>query len=212
MIPVRKSVAAAAMVGALLVGGAAGAILFGPSVAGAQSTPTTVPAPSTDHNGASIRSNEDPAHEAAETAEQEAAEDSGRFHHGRHGSKEDPAHEATESPEREAETGSTWQDRPTAPNHAAGPAFDLRLNPEEPHEIGEGTRVDRLGRRLRAHPARPVPGGDPIDVTRAAMGQPEHTTTCGGRVLQLPQQPNPRVLVREGGTAVVVDHQPRRRR
>ena len=53
-------------------------------------------------------SNEDAAHEAGESAEQEASEDSGqRFHGGgKHGGfhrpNEDPTHEAGESPEREA--------------------------------------------------------------------------------------------------------------
>jgi hypothetical protein len=97
----RRSVAAAAMVGSLVVGGATGAYLFGPSLAGAQTT-TTVPGGA--QNGSSFKSNEDPAHEANETPEQEAAEDSGQFRggHGGHGSNEDPAHEANETPEQEA--------------------------------------------------------------------------------------------------------------
>lgn len=99
----RKSVAAAALAGSLVVGGATGALLFGPSLAGAQTTTTT---PGT-QNGSSFKSNEDPAHEANETPEQEAAEDSGQFHGGRgahagHGSNEDPAHEGNETPEQEA--------------------------------------------------------------------------------------------------------------
>lgn len=95
----RKSVAAAAIAGSLLVGGATGAALFGPVLAGAQTT-TTTPGQS----GSSFKSNEDPAHEAQETPEQEAAEDSGQFRggHGGHGSNEDPAHEAKETPDQEA--------------------------------------------------------------------------------------------------------------
>lgn len=96
----RKSVAAAALAGSLVVGGATGALLFGPSLAGAQTTTTT---PGT-QNGSSFKSNEDPTHEANETPEQEAAEDSGQFRggHGGHGSNEDAAHEANETPEQEA--------------------------------------------------------------------------------------------------------------
>ncbi|HEY0398735.1 MAG TPA: hypothetical protein VGF00_10130, partial [Acidimicrobiia bacterium] len=48
-------------------------------------------------------SNEDPAHEAGESAQREADEDSGKAFGGPHGSNEDPAHEASESPAREAE-------------------------------------------------------------------------------------------------------------
>jgi hypothetical protein len=104
MMLMRKSVAAAAMAGSLLVGGATGAILFGPSLAGAQTSTTTPGTQNGAQNGSTFKSNEDPAHEAKESPEQEAAEDSGQFRggHGMHGSNEDPAHEATETPEREA--------------------------------------------------------------------------------------------------------------
>jgi hypothetical protein len=104
MKPLRKSVAAATMAGALLTGGAAGALLFGPHVAGAQTT-TTAPDPSGTTAGSTFKSNEDPTHEAGESAEQEAAEDSGTFRGGGHGhgTNEDPAHEKTESAEREAQ-------------------------------------------------------------------------------------------------------------
>lgn len=97
----RKSLAAAAVAGSLLVGGATGALLFGPGLAGAQTTTTT---PGTAKDGASVKPNEDAAHEAAETPEHEAAEDSGQFRggHGHHGANEDPAHEAAETPEHEA--------------------------------------------------------------------------------------------------------------
>jgi hypothetical protein len=87
------------MAGSLLVGGAAGAALFGPVLAGAQTTTTTPDSP----GASTVRSNEDPAHEANETPEQEAAEDAGTFRHGGgHGPNEDPAHEANETPEQEA--------------------------------------------------------------------------------------------------------------
>jgi hypothetical protein len=54
-----------------------------------------------------FKSNEDPAHEAGESAAVEAAEDSGQHPHGGHGGQfkpnEDPAHEAGESAAREAQ-------------------------------------------------------------------------------------------------------------
>jgi hypothetical protein len=105
MKPLRKSVVAAMMTGALLAGGAAGAILFGPHVAGAQTT-TSVPDPSgATPGGSTFKGNEDPAHESGESAEREAAEDSGTFRGGGHGhgANEDPAHEKSESAEREAQ-------------------------------------------------------------------------------------------------------------
>jgi hypothetical protein len=93
----RRTLAVAAVAGSLLIGGATGAALFGPVLAGAQTT-TTAPDKST------FKSNEDATHEANETPEQEAAEDNGTAHHGggRHGPNEDPAHEANETPEQEA--------------------------------------------------------------------------------------------------------------
>lgn len=105
MKPSKKSVAAAAVAGALVAGGAAGAVLFGPNLAGAQTSTTTPGAGGTGAQNGSFRSNEDPAHEANETPEQEAAENNGtafRGGHGGHGSNEDAAHEANETPEQEA--------------------------------------------------------------------------------------------------------------
>lgn len=97
----------------LFMGGAALSLL---AMAGAATTlatqstsAQTPPSPTTPAtNGAGVKptSNEDAAHEANETAEQEAAEDNGAAHHGgpggRGGSHEDAAHEANETPEREA--------------------------------------------------------------------------------------------------------------
>jgi len=65
--------------------------------------PAVVNAPSAaSGTGATFASNEDPAHEAAESPEREAEENSGKGF-GHHGFNEDPAHEAGESPEREAQ-------------------------------------------------------------------------------------------------------------
>ncbi|MDP9238681.1 MAG: hypothetical protein M3P30_15005 [Chloroflexota bacterium] len=92
---------------------AGGAVLIAVIGAGAvmAQTPSTTPGasgtPATGAPSGAFKSNEDPTHEAGETAEQEAAEDAGKGHgHGgfRGGkSNEDPAHEASESSEREAQ-------------------------------------------------------------------------------------------------------------
>ena len=91
----------------LFMGGAALSLL---ALAGAATTlatqstsAQTPPTPST-ANGTTATSNEDPAHEAGETPEQEAAENNGTARHGGKGSgsNEDAAHEANESPEKEA--------------------------------------------------------------------------------------------------------------
>jgi hypothetical protein len=105
-----KRVMAVTIGASLLVGGALGLAVFGPSLAGAATGTTNPPAATTAPPAASsdpgtFKSNEDPAHEANESPEREAEENSGQGFHGggRHGFNEDPAHEASESPEREAE-------------------------------------------------------------------------------------------------------------
>jgi len=83
-------------------------------------SPTVVPGTS---NGQTFKSNEDPTHEKAETAQQEAAEDSGQaFHAGFRGGKsnEDPAHEAGESKDREAQEDAGQA--PSGPAPAASPS------------------------------------------------------------------------------------------
>jgi len=103
-----KKTMAAAISGSLLAGGALGVIIFGPSLANAQTTSTTNPpaasaSPAPSGNGGTFASNEDPAHEAGESAQREADENSGKAFGGHHGFNEDPAHEASESPQREAQ-------------------------------------------------------------------------------------------------------------
>jgi len=76
------------------------------SAANSGSTGSTTPAASTRATGpnGAFQSNEDPAHEAAESPEREAQEHAGGGGGpGHFGSNEDPAHEAAESPEREAQ-------------------------------------------------------------------------------------------------------------
>ncbi|HEV7536678.1 MAG TPA: hypothetical protein VGP90_13650 [Acidimicrobiia bacterium] len=107
----NRKVMAAAVTGSLLAGGALGLIMFGPSLASAQTGGTTSPSAATapavnSGSGGAFTSNEDPAHEASESPEREAAENSGTAfggNGGHHGWNEDPAHEASESPQREAE-------------------------------------------------------------------------------------------------------------
>ena len=85
MSPLRKAVIAVTMVGSTLAGGAIGAALFAGSTATAQTTTTTTaPAQSgsTAPNaapGGTFQSNEDPTHEAGESAQREAQENAGQF-------------------------------------------------------------------------------------------------------------------------------------
>ena len=74
MIGVRKTVAAATVLGSMLVGGVTGAILYGATTIGAAAatTPTPTPAANTP-----FVPNEDPAHEATESAAREAQENAG---------------------------------------------------------------------------------------------------------------------------------------
>jgi len=96
--------AAAAVVASMLAGGAIGIALFGPSLAGAQTTTTNPPATGNAPESGAFHSNEDATHEATESPQREADEDAGRGFRGHGGgSNEDPTHEASESPEREAE-------------------------------------------------------------------------------------------------------------
>ena len=80
----QKAVLGVAMVGSTLVGGGIGAALFGSSGATAQTststtTPAGAPAPGTgvQPNGKFVP-NEDPAHEAGESAQREAQENAGQ--------------------------------------------------------------------------------------------------------------------------------------
>ncbi|HYU62193.1 MAG TPA: hypothetical protein VEN12_00295 [Verrucomicrobiae bacterium] len=81
MIGVRKTIAAAAIAGSMLVGGVAGAIVYGATtLTAAAATPSPSPSSS---SGASSSSgkfvpNEDPAHEATESAAREAQENAGQ--------------------------------------------------------------------------------------------------------------------------------------
>jgi hypothetical protein len=100
-----------------MAGGAVGASLIGTANA---ATPTPAATAGT--------SNEDPTHEAGESAAREAAENNGTATYGGHGggSNEDPAHEAGESAAREAaEDAGTAPAAPstTTPSGTASPSL-----------------------------------------------------------------------------------------
>jgi len=88
MNPVRKTLLGVAMVSSSLVGGAVGAYLFAGANANAATTTTT---PSTSNGSTTtpagpqagpsgtFHSNENPAHEAGESAAREAQENAGQF-------------------------------------------------------------------------------------------------------------------------------------
>jgi hypothetical protein len=110
--------AVALVVGVLLATGA-----LSSAQTATPSAPTATPTASTP----TATSNEDPTHEAAESAEREAYEDSGNFvpgHGGAFTPNEDPAHEAAESAEREAQEDAGQApagQAPTTTNSSATP-------------------------------------------------------------------------------------------
>jgi hypothetical protein len=116
-----KRTAALALAVGLVGGGLIGGMFGLPNISGAQST-TTPPSSPTSPDQSQATSNEDPSHEATESPEREAEEDSGHFQWHHHGSNEDPAHEATESPEREAQEDSGSGSGSQTPPSSTGPA------------------------------------------------------------------------------------------
>ena len=130
----KKKAAAAGVVTLSILGGSLAVAALNPfAAAGAQDNPTTTTVPgATAVAPGKAQSNEDAAHEAKETPEQEAAEDSGQFpgHRGGGGargghSNEDAAHEAAESPEREAQEDAGAQNS-TTPATPAAPSTGAR--------------------------------------------------------------------------------------
>src|SRR2546421_11424255 len=74
---IRKSFAAAAIAGSMLVGGVAGAMIYGATViTAAAATPS--PSPSSTSPSGTFVPNEDPTHEAGESAAREAQENAGQ--------------------------------------------------------------------------------------------------------------------------------------
>ena len=72
---VRKAVLAAAVAGSMLVGGVGGAVLYATTIAASAASPS--PTPSSTSSGKFV-SNEDPTHEAGESAAREAQENAGQ--------------------------------------------------------------------------------------------------------------------------------------
>jgi hypothetical protein len=79
----RKAAVAAALAGSMLAGGAIGATVFQAGTSGAQ-TSTTTPSSNSSSSGSTaapsgtFHPNEDPTHEAGESAQREAQEDAGQ--------------------------------------------------------------------------------------------------------------------------------------
>src|SRR2546422_10556112 len=98
-----------------------GALLASGALTSAQS-PTPTPSATGGASGGTFKSNEDPTHEAGESADREAQEDAGIFPGGKHrggGSNEDAAHEAQESPEREAQENANQAPATVSPTPGA---------------------------------------------------------------------------------------------
>ncbi|TMC84558.1 MAG: hypothetical protein E6J06_06380 [Chloroflexi bacterium] len=74
---VRKTVAAAAIAGSMLVGGVAGAVLYGATTLAAQAASPS-PSPSSSTSSGKFVPNEDATHEAGESAAREAQENAGQ--------------------------------------------------------------------------------------------------------------------------------------
>lgn len=75
MIGVRKTVAAAAIAGSMLVGGVGGAVLYGATMLTASAA---TPSPSPSSSSGTFVPNEDATHEAGESAAREAQENAGQ--------------------------------------------------------------------------------------------------------------------------------------
>ncbi len=74
---VRKTVVAAAIAGSMLVGGVAGAVLYGATTLAAQAASPS-PSPSSSTSSGKFVPNEDATHEAGESAAREAQENAGQ--------------------------------------------------------------------------------------------------------------------------------------
>ncbi len=78
MIGVRKAVAAAAIAGSMLIGGVTGAVLYGATTLTAAAATSPSPSPSSSTSSGKFVPNEDPTHEAGESAAREAQENAGQ--------------------------------------------------------------------------------------------------------------------------------------
>ena len=78
MIGVRKAVAAVAIAGSMLIGGVTGAVLYGVTTLTAAAATSPSPNPSGSTSSGKFVPNEDPTHEAGESAAREAQENAGQ--------------------------------------------------------------------------------------------------------------------------------------
>lgn len=78
MNAVRKAVLAATVVGSMLVGGVGGAMLYSTIIAASAASPSPTPSGGSATTPGRFVSNEDPAHEAGESAAREAQENAGQ--------------------------------------------------------------------------------------------------------------------------------------
>ena len=77
---VRKAVLAAAVAGSMLIGGVGGAALYATTIAASAASPSPTPSSgsSSSTSGGKFVPNEDPTHEAGESAAREAQENAGQ--------------------------------------------------------------------------------------------------------------------------------------
>ncbi|HEV2140746.1 MAG TPA: hypothetical protein VGT01_06095 [Candidatus Dormibacteraeota bacterium] len=75
---VRKAVLGAAVAGSMLVGGVAGAVIYGATAITAAAASSPSPSPSSSSSSGKFVPNEDPTHEAGESAAREAQENAGQ--------------------------------------------------------------------------------------------------------------------------------------
>ena len=76
---VRKAVLAAAIAGSMLVGGVGGAVLYATTLVASAASPSPIPSSgSASAPGGKFVPNEDPTHEAGESAAREAQENAGQ--------------------------------------------------------------------------------------------------------------------------------------
>jgi hypothetical protein len=75
---VRKAILAATVVGSMLVGGVGGAMLYSTVIAASAASPSPTPSGGSATAPGKFVSNEDPTHEAGESAAREAQENAGQ--------------------------------------------------------------------------------------------------------------------------------------
>lgn len=73
----QKTLVGVAIAGSMLTGGVVGAVIFGATMITAAAAATPIPTPAADASGKFVP-NEDPAHEATESAAREAQENAGQ--------------------------------------------------------------------------------------------------------------------------------------